>query len=86
MTKLRKENAVLIYGKYTLLDQKNPAAYAYARELDGKKMLVLLNFTKEKATVNTRINIKNAKVLINNYSTFSGTLLPYQAVVLEVGK
>ncbi len=86
MTKLRKENAVLIYGKYTLLDEKNPAVYAYTRELDGKKMLVLLNFTKEKATANTGIDIKNAKILINNYSSFSGTLLPYQAVVLEVEK
>jgi oligo-1,6-glucosidase len=86
MTKLRKENAVLIYGKYTLLDEKNPAVYAYTRELDGKKMLVLLNFTKQKATVNTGIEIKDTKVLINNCSSFSGILLPYQAVVLEVGK
>jgi oligo-1,6-glucosidase len=86
MTKLRTENAVLIYGKYKLLDEKNPAVYAYTRELDGKKMLVLLNFTKEKATVNTGIDVKKTKVLINNCTTFSDKLLPYQAVVIEVEK
>ena len=39
-----KANPVLIYGKYTLLDKDNPDVYAYTRELDGKKLLVLLNF------------------------------------------
>ena len=29
MVKLRKENPVLVYGKYTLLDKDNPDVYAY---------------------------------------------------------
>jgi oligo-1,6-glucosidase len=84
MVKLRKDNAVLIHGKYTLLDEKNPQVYAYTRELEGKKMLIVLNFSKEKATPNTGINTKNTKVLINNYTTISSELLPYQAIVYQI--
>ncbi|HKO76330.1 MAG TPA: alpha-glucosidase, partial [Flavobacterium sp.] len=69
MVQLRKKNPVLVYGKYTLLDKENPNVYAYTRELEGKKVLVLLNFSAKNASVITGINISRAKVLINNYTT-----------------
>ena len=86
MVKLRKDNLVLVYGKYTLLDKDNPNVYAYTRELDGKKVLVLLNFSDKNASANTGINISKAKVLINNYPTPSktGELRPYEAKILEL--
>jgi len=84
--KLRKENEVLIYGKYTLLDKDNPDIFAYTRELNGKKFLVLLNFKNKTTTVKTGIALSKAKVLINNYTTVStdGTLKPYEAVIFEL--
>ena len=86
VVKLRKENPVLVYGKYSLLDKNNPEVYAYTRELNGKKMLVLLNFKNKTATVNTGIDIGKAKILINNYPIASkdGALKPYEAVVYEL--
>ena len=86
MTQLRKSNLALVYGKYTLLDQKNPNVYAYTREFEGKKLLVLLNFTSKKAAVTTGLNLKKAKTLINNYATASKSaeLRPYEAVVFEL--
>ncbi|HEX7902482.1 MAG TPA: alpha-glucosidase [Chitinophagaceae bacterium] len=86
MQKLRKENEVLIYGKYELVDKNNPAVFAYTRELNEKKVLVLLNFTSKPATANTGIDISKAKVLINNYTTASvdGKLKPYEAVLYEL--
>jgi oligo-1,6-glucosidase len=86
MTKLRKTNLTLVYGKYTLLDKDNPNVYAYTRELDGKKIVVLLNFSSKKATVNTGINTKKAKILINNYSTPNkkGELRPYEAIIYQL--
>ncbi|MBP2284056.1 oligo-1,6-glucosidase [Flavobacterium sp. CG_23.5] len=86
MVKLRKNNPVLIYGKYTLIDAKNPNIYAYTRELDGKKVLVMLNFRSKKAKLNTKINLKNAKLLIGNYTKSSNglELKPYEAVVLAI--
>ncbi|MFN8253247.1 MAG: alpha-glucosidase [Ferruginibacter sp.] len=86
MVKLRKENPVLVYGKYTLLDKDNDSVFAYTRELDGRKLLVLLNFKDKPATVNTGIDISKAKILINNYPAASagGTLKPYEAVIYEL--
>ena len=86
MVQLRKENPVLIYGKYTLLVKANPNVYAYTRELNGKKVLVLLNFTGKPASVNTGINVSVSKVLISNMATPSsdGQLKPYEAVVYEL--
>ena len=60
--------------------------YAYTRELDGKKWLILLNFKGVNATVNTGLDFSKAKVVLSNYSTpsVSGQLKPYEAVVLEL--
>lgn len=68
IVKLRKTNPVLIYGKYTLLDRKNPDVYAYTRELDGVKYLVLLNFTDKNASVNTGIDLSRATLVLGNYA------------------
>ena len=86
MAKLRKTNPILIYGKYTLLDENNPDVYSYTRELDGKKVLVLLNFSAKNAKANTGFNIKNAKVLIDNYGSVAkdGLLRPYEAVIYQL--
>jgi oligo-1,6-glucosidase len=84
--KLRHDNLVLVYGKYTLLDKDNPDTYTYTRELNGKKLLVMLNFRGHAARANTGIDLSKAKVLIGNYSSPSGdgALKPYEAVVFEL--
>lgn len=86
LTKLRKDNLVLVYGKYTLLDEPNESVYAYTRELNGKKMLILLNFTEKEATANTGIDMSKAKVVLGNYAEPSkdGKLKPYEAVIYEL--
>ncbi len=86
MVKLRKDNLVLVYGKYTLLDKDNEQVYAYTSELGNKKLLVLLNFSAQDAKVNTGIDINNAKILISNYTSIntSNLLRPYEAAVYEL--
>ena len=88
MVKLRQENPVLIYGKYILLDENNPDVYAYIRELDGTKMLVLLNFKSRNAAAATGIDIRKAKILLSNYDSHlpDGKLQPYEAVIYELQK
>jgi oligo-1,6-glucosidase len=85
MIKLRKENPVLVYGKYTLLDKDNPNVYAFKRELNGKKILVLLNFKSSNSTVHTGIDFSKAKILISNYNQApaSEILKPYEAIAVE---
>ena len=92
MVQLRKDNLVLVYGKYTLLDKNNPQVYAYTREGEGKKMLIVLNFSSADATTDIGINISNAKMVLNNYKSApvnnvnktSIRLRPYEAIVYEL--
>jgi oligo-1,6-glucosidase len=86
LIQIRKQNLAFVYGKYTLLDKDNPSVYSYTRELDGKKILIMLNFTANTAEANIGLDLSHAKLLIDNYSNPStGTLLqPYEAAVYEL--
>ena len=89
MTKVRKENPVLVYGKYELLQREHPDIYAYTRTLDDEKMLVLLNFSQETATITLSGMSDFGEPIINNYSELDidqdkASLLPYQAVILKI--
>ena len=92
VVKLRKQEPTLIYGDWALVDADNPSVFAYTRSLNGKKLLVLLNFKAINATFNsTGIDMSKAKVLIGNYPTPSfipsgvnGQLKAYEAVILEL--
>ena len=84
--KFRKDNPLLTYGKYTLLDKNNPDTYSFTREMDGKKFLILLNFSAKLTTTNTGINFKNTTLLLGNLKkpSVDGTLKPYEAVIYQV--
>jgi oligo-1,6-glucosidase len=80
LVQLRKDNPVLVYGRYKLLDRDNPQVYAYTRTLGERQVLVLLNFSSSAATT-VRVRM-GAKLLIGNYPDASGALLrPYEARV-----
>ncbi|MEO6346653.1 MAG: alpha-glucosidase C-terminal domain-containing protein, partial [Aquaticitalea sp.] len=89
MVKLRKENLVLTYGSYQLLQAEHPDIYAYTRTLEDKKVLVLLNFKSTKASIQLAELKQLDKPIINNYGDFdiqddSITLKPYQSLVLSL--
>ncbi len=86
LTALRKANPTLVYGKYTLLDVNNPSIYAYTREMNGKKILVLLNFKSNTAKANIAMDFSKSQVLISNYprASLDGNLKAYEALVLEL--
>lgn len=89
MAKLRKDHKeVLVYGKYTLLDKENRDVYAYTREADGEKVLVLLSFRK----AGGKFNIDKMQLgdeWINNMQPLkvNGTVVelqPYQACIVKL--
>jgi oligo-1,6-glucosidase len=83
---LRKDNPVLVYGNYTLLDQNNPSVYAYTRDLGRTKFLILLNFKAEKSTFDIGFDLGNARLLLDNYDDPSkgDELKPYEAAVYQL--
>ncbi|MCJ8166623.1 alpha-glucosidase [Pontibacter sp. E15-1] len=89
MTQVRQENPVLVYGDYKLLLPDHKQVYAYTRTLGDQKMLVLLNFSSEKADIELPAAVKVDDVVINNLSTAEHkstrfSLSPYQAVIYSL--
>jgi oligo-1,6-glucosidase len=89
LTKVRRANPVLIYGKYETLDAENPNIAIYIRELNGEKILVALNFTKEISKTTLPKNTKLGEELINNLQPLKLeaeklVLQPYQSCVVKV--
>ncbi|QHT70731.1 alpha-glucosidase [Rhodocytophaga rosea] len=89
IVQLRKDNPVLVYGDYQLLEPAHPDIYAYTRTLEGKKMLVLLNFTSKTTRIQLQEMGSVKETLINNYSSVKMeegevSLQPYQAVIFSL--
>ena len=90
MVQLRKENPVLVYGAYQLLQAEHPDIYAFTRTLGDQKVLVFLNFTNHDSTIELPEAKSIQKTLINNYSSEVAIeskkveLKPYQAVILSL--
>jgi oligo-1,6-glucosidase len=89
LLQLRKENKTLVYGKYSLVDKDNPKIYAYTRESEGEKLLVVLNFSAADAQTNLGMDTSDKKNLLSNYKDMPArkagmdviTLRPYEAII-----
>ena len=86
MTQIRKENKVLTYGTYTIIDEEHPNIYAYTRSDSTTTKTVLLNFSSEPSSIEIKGISSSAKPIINNYNNLqiensTVTLEPYQAVI-----
>lgn len=86
LVQLRKQNPILIYGTYTLLDRENPNVYVYTRKLNGKNILVLLNFTNQTATYNLNFKLEKHEILLDNYNDCkkvkNNQLRPYESMII----
>ena len=88
MVALRKDNLLLVYGKYEIIQENHPTIYAYGRTLDDEQMKILLNFSESTSKINLHDLVLYKEVLINNYNELlidknTITLKPDQAVVLK---
>ena len=88
MVALRKDNLLLVYGDYEIIQEEHPTIYAYSRTLDDEQMKIILNFSELTSKINLSNLVQIKEVLINNYNELlidknTITLQPYQAVVLK---
>ena len=88
LVKLRKHNPALIYGKYELLDKNNPKVYAYTREGNGERFLILLNFSADKTQTRINIPLAGAKLVLSNDQRTPENpvveLNPYEACIYQL--
>ena len=84
---LRKQNPIIVYGKYELLLKDSEELYVYTRTLDDEKLLVVCNFSETKTHFTIPEEFIGKTSLISNmentYDKPEITLRPYEAVVIS---
>ncbi|MEQ8198876.1 MAG: alpha-amylase family glycosyl hydrolase, partial [Clostridiaceae bacterium] len=88
LIELRKKHEIIVYGSYELILKDHESIFAYTRNLEDKKLLVICNFTGMPAGFDLPDNIvyKSSKLLISNYGAENTEiekfeLKPYEARV-----
>ncbi|MFC9777448.1 glycoside hydrolase family 13 protein [Paenibacillus chitinolyticus] len=91
LIRLRKENPVMIYGTYEPLLEEDDRIYAFLRELDGEKWLILLNISDQSTVCTLPGSIASAEkeLILANYKVngpdgSSCEMKPYEARIYRV--
>jgi glycosidase len=82
LTTLRKANPVFSYGSYQELES-NSNLFAYYRQWQQEKMLIVLNFSDEVTNLPHEVQGLSKMKLIGNYSV-SDQVNPWEAAVYKV--
>jgi oligo-1,6-glucosidase len=85
MVDLRKSNLTLVYGRYVPCSTSPDSCFAYFRENEQEKLLVVLNFSNDKLILEDSLIPSNALRLIGNYPTGDRqNLQPWEAVIYKL--
>ena len=83
---LRKENPIMVYGKYELLLEESEELFVYTRTLEQEKLLVVCNFTDKEVPFMIPGEFIGKPCLISNLKNDYGkqeiAVKPYEAFVL----
>lgn len=87
MKKNSEYSDLLAYGRYTEVMEDDKNIFAYIREYNGKKLLIICNFINYELGIVLNYKIKD--VVISNYEEFNLNknkilVKPYQGMVLEI--
>lgn len=92
LTAFREQNPVLIDGTYEEVLADSDEIYAYLREDDSDRLLILVNFTGEEAEYDPREaglqEEDSPEILMSSYNDTDGsigTLRPYESMILRAG-
>jgi oligo-1,6-glucosidase len=92
LIRLRKANPVIVYGTYEILEDHHGQVYAFTRTTKDDRLLVLLNFSKDKPVyaLPSTFAFTRTELLISNYEVDAAedirqlTLRPYEARVYRL--
>jgi oligo-1,6-glucosidase/glucan 1,6-alpha-glucosidase len=89
LIQLRKEYPVIVYGSFEMVNENDENIFAYTRQLDNEKLLVVANFTCNEVIYNNSLEINESELIVSNYEN-SGhiaekvKLRPYEAIVYRI--
>ncbi len=93
MITIRKQYPALVYGDFSCLSIDHPAIFAYYRQDEEYKLLVLLNFSSESIDyrVDENLSTENLVKIVSNYRVPMGmtsprvfTLQPWESTLYKV--
>ncbi|HEX6289602.1 MAG TPA: alpha-glucosidase [Herpetosiphonaceae bacterium] len=92
LIRLRKENPIIVYGRYDLILDAHEQIYAFTRTLADDRLLIMLNFTADTPVfaLPTHIPVAATELLISNYAVDPAedihllTLRPWEARVYRL--
>ncbi|MET3194598.1 alpha-glucosidase [Bacillus sp. OAE603] len=89
LIELRKQLPVIVYGSFDMLAADDENVFAYTRELEDEKLLIVANFTSNKTSFHYTEQYEDATILLSNYEESglqldSINLRPYEAIVYKI--
>lgn len=88
LIRLRKEMPVIVHGSFELLLPKHEAIFAYRRQLDREKLIVICNFSAIAQRIEDETLLKDiahGQVLLTNSEVIDTNVLEaYQAIVYKI--
>ena len=82
LIQFRKQYPVFRDGDFQLLCPEDPDIFAYTRETDGEKLLIVCNFTPLCRAFALPAEFAQAEILLSNYEKPGSDLPPYGAYIL----
>jgi glucan 1,6-alpha-glucosidase len=91
LIQLRKDHPAIVWGDYTLLLPDHPNVFAYERQYQGEKWVVLASISDEKQKVSLDDMPTEYEVMVTNYNRSavdwnSVDLNPYEAFAVRAGE
>ncbi len=91
LIKIRKNEDVVVYGDFNILYKDHKSIFAYTRELNDEKVLVVANFYggTEEFVLDKSIKYEKCEILLSNYKDSSTNidkiiLRPYEAIIYKL--
>ncbi|WP_088041103.1 alpha-glucosidase [Bacillus sp. EAC] len=89
LIQLRKELPVIVYGSFEMLAESDEKVFAYTRQLNDEKLVIVANFTEEETEFQYKTDNNDAKILLSNYENSCETiekisLRPFEAIVYKI--
>lgn len=89
LIELRKQLPVIVYGKFEMLAEEDETVFAYTRELEDEKLLIVANFTSTHTKFQFTQAYQDATILLSNYEDSvikldSIDLRPFEAIVYKI--
>jgi len=91
LIQIRKQDDVVVYGDFKLLNKEDKSIFAYLRELDGERLLVVANFygDNEEFILDKNIKYEKAEIILSNYKDSSKNidkinLRAYEAIIYRI--